>query len=411
MPFPPAYRPTFVQRPLPWRLLGCTAALLLAACGAQNGGAPPADAAAGMPRAQVGVVTVTPSALPLHTELPGRLEAARVAEVRARVSGIVLQRVFEEGSNVRAGQTLFHIDPAPYDAALASARAQLERSQAQLAQAQAVLERYRPLVTEQAISRQEFVNAEIAVRLAQADVALAQAAVQTARLQRNHADVLAPIAGRIGRARVSEGALVGQNDATALATVQQTDPMYVNFTQSANEVLAWQRAVQSGQLTANPARATPVEVLLPDGTVHPHAGRLLFTDLTVDAQSGQVTLRAAVPNPQGQLLPGMLVRVRLSQAQATQAVLLPQQAVSRTPQGDSVMVVDSNGVVHARTVQLGGQQQGQWVVLNGLAAGEQVMVDGFQKLRGPAPVQAVPWQAPNAAPPAAAAQAPAANNQ
>lgn len=361
----------------------------LVACGQKE---PPGGGMA-MPPAEVGVITVAPGPVPLNTELPGRLESSRVAEVRARVAGILLQRSFQEGADVRAGQTLFRIDPAPYDAALASARAQQAKAEAQLAQAQALLERYRPLVAEQAISRQDFVNAEIAVRQAEADVALAQAAVQTARINRGYADIQAPIAGRIGRALVTEGALVGQGIATPMAVIQQINPLYVNFTQSANEALALARAVEAGRLQSGGGQ-TPVEILLEDGSVHPQTGRLLFTDLTVDSTSGQVTLRAEVPNPGNRLLPGMFVRVRLVQAQAPQAVLLPQQAVNRSPQGDSVTVVDAEGKVSPRAVTLGGQQDGQWVVMSGLNAGDQVMVDGFQKLRGEAPVKAVPWQAP-----------------
>lgn len=370
-----------------------TGAVLLAACGGQEaaqGGGPPGG---GMPPAEVGVITVEPGALPLVTELPGRLEASRVAQVRARASGILQSRLFREGSDVRAGQPLFRIDPAPLDAALASARAQQARAEAQLAQARALLARYTPLLQDRAISRQDYENAQIAVQQAEADVALTQAAVQTASIQRAYADVSSPISGRIGRALVTEGALVGQGDATALAVVQQIDPLFVNFTQPANEALRLARAVEAGQL-GNARGAGEVEVVLDDGTPHPQKGKLLFSDLTVDTTSGQVTLRAEVPNPGGRLLPGLYVRVRLAQAEASNAVALPQQAVMRTPQGDRVMVVAPDGQVSQRSVQLGNQQDGRWVVLSGLQAGEQVMVDGFQKLRGNAPVKAVPWQAP-----------------
>ena len=386
----PTHRPP--STPI-WRTLvlsGLTLTLIACSPKTDTGGA-----RMQMPPAEVGVITVQPGAVALNTELPGRLEASRVAEVRARVAGILQQRLFQEGSDVKAGQPLFRIDAAPYEASLASARAQQAKAEAQLAQAQALLERYRPLVSEQAISRQDFVNAEIAVRQAEADVALAKAAVQSASINRGYADVSAPIAGRIGRALVTEGALVGQGDVTPLAVVQQIHPLYVNFTQSASDALALARAVEAGKLQKGPGGQ--VQVVLEDGTVHPQAGKLLFTDLTVDSTSGQVTLRAEVPNAAGRLLPGMYVRVRLAQAQAPQAVTLPQQAVSRSPQGDSVMVVGSDGKVSPRPVKLGGQQQGQWVVLEGLAAGDQVMVDGFQKLRGDAPVKAVPWQAPAAA--------------
>ncbi|HRK37569.1 MAG TPA: efflux RND transporter periplasmic adaptor subunit [Burkholderiaceae bacterium] len=385
----------------------CLAAtVVLSACG---GGDKPAGAPGGPgsapPPAQVGVITVQPGALDLVTELPGRLEASRVAQVRARATGIVQQRLFTEGSAVRAGQPLFRIDSAPYEAVLASARAQQAKAEVQVAQTQAQWARLRPLVTDKAVSEQEATNAELAVKQAEADLALAKAAVQTASINRGYADVTAPIAGRVGRANVTEGALVAQTDATPMAVVQQIDPLYINFTQSASEAMALARAVENGQLKRSGTQAAAVKVVLEDGTEHPQPGKLLFSDLTVDPTSGQVTLRAEVPNPGGRLLPGLYVRVRLVQAQASDAIALPQQAVTRSPKGDSVMVVDTEGKVSPRPVKLGGQQGGRWVVLDGLKAGEQVMVDGFQKLRGDAPVKAVPWQAPGTAPKAAAAGA------
>ena len=374
-----------------WFLSALMGAALLAACG--KGGQAPAAPGGGMPPAEVGVVTVQPGVVELVTELPGRLEASRVAQVRARATGILQERLFREGSDVKAGQALFRIDPAPYEATLASARGQQAKAEAALAQAKATLERYRPLVAERAVSQQDFVNAEMAVKQAEADVAVARASVQTAGINRAYADVTSPIAGRIGRALVTEGALVGQGDATPLAVVQQVDPLYVNFTQSASEAMKLARAVEAGQLQKR-GNGAAVKVMLEDGSEHPQTGKLLFADLTVDSTSGQVTLRAEVPNPGGKLLPGLYVRVRLVQAEASQAIILPQQAVTRSPKGDSVMVVDAQGKVAPRPVKLGGQQGGRWVVLDGLKTGEQVMVDGFQKLRGDAPVKAVPWQAP-----------------
>lgn len=374
-----------------WFLTALMGAALLAACG--KGGQAPAAPSGGMPPAEVGVVTVQPGVVELVTELPGRLEASRVAQVRARATGILQERLFREGSDVKAGQALFRIDPAPYEATLASARGQQAKAEAALAQAKATLERYRPLVAERAVSQQDFVNAEMAVKQAEADVAVARASVQTAGINRAYADVTSPIAGRIGRALVTEGALVGQGDATPLAVVQQVDPLYVNFTQSASEAMKLARAAEAGQLQKR-GNGAAVKVMLEDGSEHPQTGKLLFADLTVDSTSGQVTLRAEVPNPGGKLLPGLYVRVRLVQAEASQAITLPQQAVTRSPKGDSVMVVDAQGKVAPRPVKLGGQQGGRWVVLDGLKTGEQVMVDGFQKLRGDAPVKAVPWQAP-----------------
>src|SRR5450759_2044025 len=416
MPIP--LTPTFAFNSAPWSrpsrwpptlpALGLLA--LLAACG--QGSAPAAGpggpGAASPPPVEVGVVTVRPGDVGLITELPGRLEASRVAQVRARAAGIVQKRLFAEGSNVTPGQALFQIDASPYEAILASAQASVAKAEANLMQASAQAERFKPLIEANAISQQEFVNAQAAQRLAEADVAVARAAVQSARINLGYASITAPIGGRIGRALVTEGALVGQGEATPMAVIQQIDPLYVNFTQSAAEVMTMRRAMASGQLKRAGAQAASVRVLLDDGTEYPRAGKLLFSDLTVDATSGQITLRAELPNPGGVLLPGLFVRVRLEQAQASNAITLPQQAVTRSPQGDSVLVVASDGKVAPRPIKVGGQQHGQWVILEGLKAGEQVMVDGFQKLRGDAPVKPVPWLAPDSAPAKTASTAAAA---
>lgn len=386
--------------------LACAAvAGLLAACGQGGGSPPPAP-----PLPEVGVVTVAPGDVGLVTELPGRLEASRVAQVRARAAGIVQRRLFREGSDVKAGQALFRIDAAPYAAAHASAQATLARAQANLGQAAALAQRYQPLVEVNAVSKQDYANAVAAQKQAEAEVAAARAEVQTAQINLGYASVTAPISGRIGRTLVTEGALVGQGEATPLAVIQQIDPIYVNFTQPAAEVLKLRRALEQGRLKrAVGAEGALVRVVLEDGAEHPKPGRLLFSDLSVDPGSGQVTLRAEVPNPGGALLPGLYVRVRLEQAKAGNAVLLPQQAVTRSTQGDTVMVVAADGKVSPRAVKVGGSQGGQWVILEGLQPGEQVMVDGFQKLRPGAPVKPVPWHADGAAatPASASASAPA----
>ena len=370
---------------------GCLTGVV--ACG-KTSGSPPAASAAAPPPAEVGVVTVTQGDVGLVTELPGRLEASRVAQVRARAAGILQKRLFREGSDVKAGQALFTIDSAPYAAAVASAKAGQARAEANLAQATALAERYRPLVEANAISKQEYANAVAAQKTAEADVAVGKASVQTAVINLGYAAVTAPISGRIGRALVTEGALVGQGDATQLAVIQQVHPLYVNFTQSANDAMKLRAALQSGQLKrANGLDAASARIVLEDGSEYASPARLLFSDLTVDPTTGQVTLRAEVPNPNGQLLPGLYVRVRLEQATASNATMLPQQAVTRSNQGDSVMVVGSDGKVSPRPVKIGSAKGGNWVVLDGLKTGEQVVVDGFQKLRGDAPVKAVPWQA------------------
>ncbi len=398
--------------------LGVAAALALSACGAKDA-APGAPAGGMPPPPPVGVLTVAPQTVTLQTELPGRVEAQRTAQVRARVTGVVLQRQFQEGSEVRAGAPLFLIDPLPYQAALDSALAQQARAEATLGQAEATAIRFRPLAEAQAISRQDYANALAAQKAAEADLAAAKAAVQLARINLGYTQVKAPIAGRIGRALVTEGALVSAAEATQLALVQQTRSVYVNFTQSSGELLALRKAIVANQLrrvgNAAAGDAVAVSVVLEDGNVLPTPGRLLFSDLSVDASSGQVTLRAEVPNAEGLLLPGQYVRVRLAQAELPAGILLPQQAVTRTQQGDSVLVVGEGNKPGPRPVKIRQGQGGQWVVTEGLKAGDRVIVDGFQKMFVPgAPVTPVPWTPIGAAganpanPAAASAAAPAA---
>ena len=391
--------------------LGLIALLALAACGDQKPGAgAPAGPGGGMPPPEVAVLAVQPGTVHLTTELPGRLEASRVAQVRARVTGILQKRVFTEGSDVKAGQTLFRIDAAPYEAALQSAQAQLAQAQAQLAQAGATATRYKPLVAANAVSQQEYDAAVAAEKAAQAQVAAGKAAVRTAGINLGYATVTAPISGRIGRALVTEGALVNQQQdgGTALAVVQQIDPLYINITQSANQVLQLREALAAGRLTrASGAEAAKVQVLLDNGQPFGQSARLLFTDLSVDPATGEVSLRAELPNPGGRLLPGMYVRVRVEQAQVEHAILLPQQAVTRGTRGDSVMVVAADGSVAPRPVTVRGAQGQDWIVTDGLQPGEQVMVEGAMKLMlGAKVVKPVPWQPKSAVAPAG--QAPAA---
>ncbi len=377
-----------------------SAAVLLSACGPKAAAPGAPGGAGGMPPPpEVSVVAATPTTVGLTTELPGRLEASRVAQVRARAAGILQQRLFVEGSDVKAGQALFAIDSAPYKASLDSALAQQAKAEATLAQATALVDRYKPLAEANAISKQDLVNAQAAQKQAEADVAGAKAAVQTARINLGYTAVTSPIAGRIGRALVTEGALVGQGEATQLAVVQQVNPMYINFTQSTTEVLRLRKALASGQLQrANGGQAAKVRVVLDDGSEYPQAGRLLFSDLTVDSTSGQVTLRAEVPNADGVLLPGMYVRVRLQQAEQPDGILLPQQAVTRTGTGDTVLVVGADNKPTQRNIKVASAQGNQWLVTDGLKPGEQVIVAGFQKMFVPgAPVKPVPWTGPQAA--------------
>ena len=386
-----------------------TAGLLLAACGDKGkpaGGGPPGGAP---PPPAVGVMTVAPQAVALQKELPGRVEPLRVAQVRARVTGIVQKRQFTEGSEVKAGQALFLIDPAPYQAALDSAMAQQARAQANLGQATATADRFQPLAEAKAISQQDYLNARSAQKAAEADVAAGRAAVQAARINLGYTQVTAPIAGRIGRALVTEGALVSATEATQLALVQQTARVFVNFTQNSGEVLSLRKALADQRLRRTSGDSAEVEVVLEDGSLLPGRGRLLFSDLSVDPSTGEVTLRAEVPNPQGLLLPGQYVRVRLAQAVLPGGILLPQQAVTRSPQGDSVLVVGEGDKTAPRPVKIGGEQGGKWVVSEGLKAGDRVVVDGFQKMGPPgAVVKPVPWQPPGvASATAAGASAPA----
>lgn len=385
-----------------WRLPAALAlAATLAACG--QGGAGGAGAGGQMPPPPVGVVTVQPASLTVTAELPGRLEAWRTAQVRARVTGVVKKRLFTEGGTVKAGQSLFQVDDATYRAALDSALASQAKAEAALAQASALLERNRPLAEARAISQQDWVATQAGHKQALADQAAAKAAVAQARLNVDYASVLAPISGHIGRALVTEGALVSAAEATLLATIQQTDKLYINITQSATDALRLKRQLEAGKLQS--AGQVMGRVVLEDGSEYPHPAKLLFSDLQVDATSGQVLLRAELPNPRGDLLPGLYVKIKLDQGRTSGAMLVPQQAVTRGAAGDTVLVVGEGNQVGPRTVQLGGTQGSQWVVLGGLKAGERVVVDGFQKIRPKAPVTPVPWSPASAASAGTAASA------
>jgi membrane fusion protein (multidrug efflux system) len=392
------------------RIAACTlvAVAMLSACGSKdNAQAGPGAAGAKMPPPQVGVITTRVQPVALETELPARVEAIRTAQVRARVNGVVLKRLFTEGSMVKQGQSLFQIDPEPYQAQLNAAQAALGRAQANLTSTAATVERYKPLVEAQAVSKQEFTNAVAAQKQAEADVNSARAQVRIAKINSDYANVYAPISGRIGRALVTEGALVSATEATQMALIQQTDNVFLNITQSAAEL----QRLRKDAGGKGGGSAVPVTVVLDDGTVLPTKGKLLFSDITVDPTSGQVTLRAQAANPDNALLPGQYVRVRLAQAELPNGILVPQQAVTRGgPNGDTLTVIGADNKPTPRTVKIGSQNGENWVVTDGLKEGERVMVDGFQKLQmlpPGTPVQPVPWTpvgAP-AAPPAAGAQA------
>jgi len=384
------------------RAAACTLAALalLSACGKKD--APPA-AGGQMPAPEVGVITTKFQQVALQTELPARVDAFRVAQVRARVNGVVLKRLFTEGSEVKQGQSLFQIDPQPYEAQVNSAKAALGKAEAALASSAAQAERYKPLVAAEAVSKQEYTNAVAAQKQAESDVNSAKAALRIAQINYDYANVYAPISGRIGRALVTEGALVSSVEATQLATIQQLDKVYLNITQSASELQRLRH--QAGQKSST--GTVPVTVVLDDGSTLPQKGRLLFSDVTVDPSTGQLTLRAEMDNPDRALLPGQYVRVRLAQAEVPNGILVPQQSVTRGgPQGDTLMVVGPDNKPVQRTVKIGSQEGANWVVTSGLKDGERVMVDGFQKiamLPPGTPVKPVPWTAPAASPDAAPA--------
>lgn len=337
----------------------------------------------------VGVVTIQPTNLTLHRELPGRTSAYRVAEVRARVNGIVLKRMFQEGSDVKEGTPLFQIDPAPYQAAFESAQAQLARAEATAASARQLAERYGKLIETNAISRQEYDDAMARTKTAAADVAAARAAVKTARINLDYTIVKAPIAGRIGRAEVTEGAYVQQSSATLLATVQQLDRMYVDLTWSSTELMRMRRSLESGELTT-PTEAK-VTIVLEDGREYPVQGTLQFADVTVDPTTGSVALRATVPNPKAELMPGMFVRARVDEGTKADALLVPQRAVSRDQNGKPfTLVVGQGNKVERRPLVTDRAVGDAWLVSQGVAAGDRVIVEGLQKVRPGAEVTAVP---------------------
>ncbi|BAN54256.1 MULTISPECIES: efflux RND transporter periplasmic adaptor subunit [Pseudomonas] len=340
------------------------------------------------PTPQVRVETLQLQPLAISSELSGRILAPRTAEVRARVEGVVLKRVYREGSDVKQGDVLFLIDPAPFKADHDSARATLAKAEATLYQARLQEQRYRDLVDDKAVSRQEYDNAKASFLQADAEVAAAKAALERTRLNLGYATVTAPISGRIGRALVTEGALVGQNETTPLATIQQLDPIHADVTQSTRELNALRRALRAGELQQvgdGQARATLIQ---DDGSAYPLPGKLLFSDISVDPTTNQITLRSEFPNPDLDLLPGSYVRVRLEQAVQPKGLSVPQRAILRDSAGvPKVLVVDQQARVSDRQVVLGSAQGDRWVVSEGLAPGERVVVEGLQHVKAGDQVQ------------------------
>lgn len=357
--------------------------LMLIGCGQQTkGGAPPTP--------EVTVVTVQSQELVTTTELSGRTSANLIAEVRPQVGGIIQKRLFVEGSDVKAGQVLFQIDPSLYKAALDNARAALARSEANLTAIRLRAGRLRELLTDKAVSQQDYDDASAALKQTQADIQYGKASVETAGINLKYTAITAPISGRIGKSSVTEGALVTAHQPAALATIQQMDPMYVDVTQSTSELLKLQRRMEEGQLQRNGALQNKVRLVLEDNTVYPLEGTLKFRDVTVDPTTGSVILRIVFPNPKGILLPGMFVRAVVQEGVNKNALLVPQQAVSRDPKGNAyVLIVGSGEKVVQRPLVLDRAIEDKWLVSSGIEAGERVIVEGMMKVKPGNAVKAV----------------------
>ncbi len=367
--------------------------LTLTGCGKKKAAAPPPS---GPP--EVGIIVVKPEKTSLTTELSGRTVPHRIAEVRPQVSGIIKKRLFTEGSDVKAGQVLYQIDPASYEAAYASAKASQARTEAALISIRLTEERYRDLVKIKAVSQQDYDNASASMKQAEADLAFAKAAVETARINLAYTRIVAPISGRIGRSSVTDGALVTANQPAALATIQQLDSVYVDVTQSTADLLKLKQSLANGLMKKS--TTAQVKLLLEDGSKYPLPGSLKFSEVTVDQSTGSVTMRAVFPNPGQNLLPGMFVRAVLEEGVIDNAILIPQRGVSRNPRGEAVvMIVGAEEKAEARTIKVVRTVGDKWLVSEGLKAGDRIILEGLQKARPGTPVKTVPFgSAPAAAP-------------
>ncbi|HEV7337714.1 MAG TPA: efflux RND transporter periplasmic adaptor subunit [Bosea sp. (in: a-proteobacteria)] len=378
--------------------------LLTAACSEEK--KPAQGAGAQRPPVAVGVITAEPQTLPVTNNLPGRIAPTRIAEVRPRVSGIVVERVFQQGTMVKQGDVLYRIDPAPFRVRVASAEAALKRAEASQLQARQHSDRIVELLDRKVASTQQQETAVAQLAQAEADVAAARAGLDAAQLDLQYSEVRAPISGRIGRALITEGALVGTGAADILATIQQLDPVYADFTQSAGELLALRQALKLGALTGPNPGAANVQLLFDNGATYKHRGQLLFSEATVDVTTGQVTLRGQFPNPDGDLLPGMYVRVVLEQGVQNNVLAVPLQAIQRDGAGQGQLyVLQADGTLELRPVRTGRTVDNLQVIDDGLKPGDQVVVEGFQKIRPGAKFTGAPWK------PAAADPAPATEKQ
>ncbi len=382
-------RPPGAVRRRPVVFLLGIAGLLSAMTGCKKQSAPPPPGAP-----QVSVVTVKSQPVVITAELPARTAPFLVADIRPQVNGIIQKRLFEEGSEVKAGQVLYQIDPAPFQAALDSANASLARAEAGLLAIRLRVQRYQDLLADKAISRQDYDDASAAMKQAEAEIQFCKAAVETARINLAYTKVTAPIAGRIGRSTVTEGALVTAYQPTPLSTIQQLDPIYVDVPQSSAELLRLQRRITDGRLSHDGSDHAKVRLILEDGAPYPQEGTLQFQDVTVDPTTGSVILRAVFPNPQKILLPGMFARAVITEGVNANAILVPQQAVSRDAKGQPIsMIVDADNKVQPRMLTLDRAVGDKWLVASGLDLGDRVIVEGIQKVRPGAAVQVVPQKA------------------
>ena len=343
---------------------------------------------------EVAVVVIQPQRVELSAELPGRTSPYRIAEIRPQVNGIVQKRLFQEGSDVKAGQLLYQIDPTPFQVAHDSAKASLAKAQANLPSLMLKAERYKDLLAENAVSRQDYDDASATMGQSRAEIEYWKAAVEAARINLGYTRVTAPISGRIGRSSVTDGALVTAYQPTSLAVIQQLDPIYVDVSQSSAELLRLRRSMESGSLSPNGEPSKRVRLLLEDGTPYPQEGTLQFRDVTVDPTTGSFTLRIVVPNQRNLLLPGMFLRAVVQEGVMEQAILAPQQGIIRTPKGEPVAwVVDESGKVQQRPLTLNRTIGNAWLISSGLAAGDRVIVEGMLNVRPGTVVKAVPLSA------------------
>lgn len=361
--------------------------LILAGCGQQKSTGGPAGPA------EVAVITVRPEKVAITTELSGRTSAYRVAEIRPQVNGLIQKRLFVEGSDVKAGQALYQIDPAPFQAALDNANAALGRAEANLPAIRSRAGRFRELLTDKAVSQQDYDDATASLKQSEADVQYWKATVETARINLGYTRTTAPISGRIGKSNVTEGALVTAHQPVALATIQQLDPIYVDLPQSTADLLRLQRRLADGSLNHGEKKQNRVRLILEDGTPYSLEGTFQFRDVTVDPTTGSVMLRVVVPNPKGLLLPGMFVRTVVQEGVNAQAILIPQQAVTRDPKGNPfILIVDAEAKVQQRMLALDRAIGDKWLASSGLAPGDRVIVEGVQKAKPGASVKVIPFE-------------------